>query len=67
MTQISVLPETQLVTWQFKTGSSTITNLDRGIPKGLAPDFREEPGFQISPRNRRVALVSYGNTHLGFE
>jgi WD40 repeat protein len=57
---VSVLSGTQLVTWHFKTGSSTTANLDRGIPTTLGPDFREEFGFQISASHRRVALVGYG-------
>lgn len=57
---VAAISVSQLLTWNFGTPSPAISTLDRGIPKTLAPDFREEYSFQISPTQRRIVLTGYG-------
>ena len=57
---VAVLSETQLLTWDFSASKPTISNLDRGNPKMLAPDMREESSFQVLPSQRRVVKVGSG-------
>ena len=57
---VALLSESQLVTWDFGAGRATKSNLDRDIPKMLAPDMREEASFQVSASQMRVAKVGSG-------
>lgn len=59
-TSLAVLSETQVATWDFGADSPVVTNLDRGIPKGLAPDMREEAGFQVLPSQQRIVTAGSG-------
>jgi WD40 repeat protein len=55
-----VLSETEFVTWDFTSGLPAQSNLDRGIPKTLTPDLREESSFQVSAKQNRIVMVGSG-------